>query len=1394
VAKYRLTSPDGATYDVTAPDDAKQEDVLAYFQQQVGQPKEPTAANQADRAVRRFRHNASLGLLDAPLDAAAAGLKTITGQADSFGDEYKRQRGITKAALESPEGLAGKDIAADTAGNVATGIVTAPLTMARTATEMAMPAARAFTNQLTRFVTPRSEAAISADLAPEIIKAGSEMTRKAVARESTRVGAGVGAVAGYGNTPDDAGLGGAMVHMGEGAFGGAVIGRVLPAAVNAYGDYISGPVRNYLAAAQRARAERATRVAADYQAAGVDEFTPALGGGATRGTAEGLAPTVFGSSIRNAARPSIAQLEAGVQRDLAGAGAAKPPAQAGEEAQSFLKGQLVDRTLPADDVNRMSPLAAYELTGIPPRTGYEPPPPKVAPTEPREVPRITPQQVLDEAEAAVPAVAPRKVESVEGKYKDPTPDEVELAPELFGRVKKINQQVADLSRRVAAEEKVAGERVGKFMREELQPAGIASIRENPSFPYLIAADKDGKPVFAFYPEDGRIVNEVPWQPAPTAHKDAVRKIRAMLEDLNAQDQQLAKKKQELAVAEREQQIIHAEADDFRVKELPLLAEQRRAEALAKAQAEEDAKAAVATQKAKAEAREKNAAGAIQEAEKRTQAAREKEAADAAADTARRQAEAEQAQARQLAEAQAAPAGGYELGTPKAREVSYTTELDAAYQQTRNNAPGVQKNPLGRRATDSVAEQRTHTTDLITEIAEEARGAARLPGFRGNIFEEGGTLRPDVLAHLEEHLGVDIAGRLKYFSDRRAKYQASPDLQGLLDVRTAIRRASEEARRGDFPGQPRAPNDAMLTRLKGALDKDIKDFARAAGPDGERFVLQREAVDRAYETYVNDLREPLSKVFGDKVDPAAALQKLIGSTKEGTRDADLLRRFFKVVDDKGNRAEAVGWLLNDMTREGLPGFLKGWRSLSPEAKAVMFKGETKALGEALEIKARVGGTLEPYLKVAAEDSTLDLAKGLRPGNAAAVALGYFLGLPHLIGSAIGAEGAARLLTSKWYAGWLKQFPIEKGMGPEVARHMRRLAAFASQDLGINQAVVDKLLESVGQAKAAGLGDARPEPRTFEAGGNYNAPGDDKGMEIGEGDPRARELNLKADEDGWQLPQSVVRDEWAKLPQPAMFTGEAGKQTKATIDEAKRMQAAGAKPDEIYEKTGAFKQGDDKWRVEIDDSAAQVNGTKLAKRLDAWKPGKEVTVRLGDFYDHPELYKQHPEAKGIRIVFSDRNTRGVGVLNEKTGVITLNDRWDKNGWDEDWDRVLTHELQHWLQKQNKFDYGPKDRDNYDTALGEREADNAADRKGMSADERRAAPPHKDKAYEGAEFGDKGVLWGPPMRLGMGLIDGKPQGEKGYLPDQPPQRPEPVKGNPGRFSRPLVDPWNTTVRRAR
>lgn len=98
MATYRINTPDGATYDVTAPDDAKQEDVLAYAQahhsQASGQPSPPVG-------------DASTGDPQAALKETLAGTgwgaRNLAGAGSALAKTYYGGKQLLKGGTLSPE-------------------------------------------------------------------------------------------------------------------------------------------------------------------------------------------------------------------------------------------------------------------------------------------------------------------------------------------------------------------------------------------------------------------------------------------------------------------------------------------------------------------------------------------------------------------------------------------------------------------------------------------------------------------------------------------------------------------------------------------------------------------------------------------------------------------------------------------------------------------------------------------------------------------------------------------------------------------------------------------------------------------------------------------------------------------------------------------------------------------------------------------------------------------------------------------------------------------------------------------------------------------------------------------------------------------------------------------
>jgi hypothetical protein len=1120
LAKFRLTGPDGAQYDVTAPDSATEDEVLSRFQKEVGRAKPETPKQTYQReinteAARRQKADGleavnpqqatiidTLSFGASPQIAAAGrvGLRKLgsifSGDNIDFPEEYGRERDVIRAQINQKRA------------------------------EMGTPATLA--------MDVLGGAAAAPARGVGLLKEGVEQIPNAISYgrslyNASKVGAGFGAAHGFNVETGD--YGDKIASAVEGAVGGAIAGPIVKGAVDVGVAGLRG-IRNMLASRRQARAERANATAEDFAATGTPEFPPAMAGTIGQGTAAGVAGTVMGGPVRTAARTSLDALEENVRRAIEAGGGGGTPADVGGRAQDFVRHQVAERSLPPDEVNAMSPLQLHQISGVPPAGDV--PPPRVPPVQPREIHPVRAQDVVEEAVANTPAVPPKPVTDLESRYKAPTPEEIELAPEMVKKVQKASADVADVQRRLQAETQHRDEVQGGLL-DELKAAGLGDVK--------ILGNQ-----YHFPRSDGRLGIMVdgngkvhPTTPASPEEEALLRKVTGYLQNHHKPvNESITKLQSELESAQRERDIVQREMSDFRTSELPRLAEERRQAALKEAEAQNAAEASVATQKARQGARDRASADSVQEAMRRTELARAEETARAANATAERQRAANEAHAADLEAARA------ELGNPlpvlgHSREHTYQTEVDAAYAANRENAPDLRRNVLGRKENAERPAEHTETSLLLDQFGQEGRRRDLLPGYRnGGQFTPEGDIQPGLLSYMRERLGDRVADRIAAQAERRARGQLAPGMQGLQDLRTTIDREIARVRRPPPAGMGQHREDyGMLQRMRVAVDRDIEQFAAEAGRGGDIYRRQREQIDTANRQLEQELRPALKGVFGEKVDPVAALSELVSATQKGSEKSRTLEAFYKVVEDKGDRLRATSWLLNDMTRDGVAGFLKAYRNLSPDARRIMFRGESAALGEFLDRAARVGGKLERFAKTASDDYGADVSKYLRPGNIALGSVGYALGVPGILESVIGTAGLARVLTSKWYAGWLKSYPITREpLSPEVVRHMDRLYVLAAQSLGLDKEASRDLKNALTPAKAHAL----------FAG--ENAQTADRGM----------------------------------------------------LQNAKELERNDYKPEQIWKETGWFKGKDSVWRNEIDDSKARLtlpksSGAKIETRLGA-----------------------------------------------------------------------------------------------------------------------------------------------------------------------------------------------------
>lgn len=153
--------------------------------------------------------------------------------------------------------------------------------------------------------------------------------------------------------------------------------------------------------------------------------------------------------------------------------------------------------------------------------------------------------------------------------------------------------------------------------------------------------------------------------------------------------------------------------------------------------------------------------------------------------------------------------------------------------------------------------------------------------------------------------------------------------------------------------------------------------------------------------------------------------------------------------------------------------------------------------------------------------------------------------------------------------------------------------------------------------------------------------------------------------------------------------------SALDEAERMADRadlGALPtgsrlwrfanDVIHHDTGAYVGVDGKVRWELADPPLTMPrwyGSGVRPR---------EAERLGDVYDHPKLYEAYPDAKDIRLHFSDMPNPNLGEFDDglfrESPVIKLYmptiDRLSESP-----SEVLAHELQHYVQSKEGFQRG-------------------------------------------------------------------------------------------------------------
>lgn len=1083
--RYEVQGPDGHRYEVNAPEGASEQDAISYIQRELEETgsdqrtdwtPEMREAYQGRRAtieaqekrdlpgqgsVRRGSRQIVHGATFGGSDELAAGVQTVLEtpfKSGSFRDRFNQNWAAEQASLDDARGgstpLGGAE---ELLGGFTTGV---PRMVAGTAMR-----------------------------APTFWEG---------AKEAVKTGAKYGPVFAAGHTflDTEGDIGDRLENVPEAALEGLIYGPLV--ALGLHGG-IAGinAARSAAAARRQSRAGRTAPIVDDFRESGVPEFPPALSdSGLVEGTATSLAGTVFGSSLRTGARRSIEALEGRVQDELAAAGGVRTPAEAGEQQQTFLRHQLTGRSRPREDIDTMSREQLQDISGVAPDPGYRPDPVRVPPVAPKPVTPVTADAYLNSVRDGVPQVSPkyapeevpRPITLEEFRSPDPAP---RVDAEIVAKRAELDQLRANTepaARAFAEEQSTLADEIGRagFTVEEhkggafsLRRKGVWGMTDDPIEYYSNGrpdnyAERNYEATARKKYGKGNVRGESAAKPYLDA-AEAIREVRKGTDQIAAKYAQVrtrgaAIEQARKQIAQIEKDIVKAEAAATeRIAKERGTAEQKQREDYIKAVEVENERVRLANEQARIMADDaamaetdrlrEEAVSAVRETAEQGAAARtrqfERQAAeDARKETARLQVDAEATQAADLAERRSRASEPFVVG--RSGE-SYPTEFDAAYRAVDLNTPKVQRNALGTRETKTTPAAGSNTTRLLESFADEARSSGKLPGYKGQVFDDAGRLRQDLVDYLRPRLGEEVTDHLVYLSERRANYQFPPNVRGMHSTRTEIGREMADAGRGKPPGAPRGANEAMLARYYKAYNDDIVSAREAGG--GHISAQQRAQVDRGYQEYTQ-LRSSLAKVFGEEVNPVQAIDTLVKSTQRGG-NIDQLRAFYRVVDDKGDRLTATGAVLHRMAEGGLEGFLKSYRSLSPDARRVMFQGASREFGASLDRLARVGGRLEAYTNVAREGYNIDVTRLARPGNIVFGLLGY-LNIPLAIQGAIGAEAASRLMSSQRFGQWLKGASnvIERGpQSVEWKRHVYRLGVIGQELLGLRQDALGDMVDGM-----------------------------------------------------------------------------------------------------------------------------------------------------------------------------------------------------------------------------------------------------------------------------------------------------------------------------------------------
>jgi hypothetical protein len=234
--------------------------------------------------------------------------------------------------------------------------------------------------------------------------------------------------------------------------------------------------------------------------------------------------------------------------------------------------------------------------------------------------------------------------------------------------------------------------------------------------------------------------------------------------------------------------------------------------------------------------------------------------------------------------------------------------------------------------------------------------------------------------------------------------------------------------------------------------------------GERAVSMFKNADQQYENYVNELRKPLSVIFGDKVQGVQALDRLAVATRKG--ETGILGPYMRVMEEKSDPLKGASAIIYHMTGGGrdLSLFIDEWQKIPDVSKRVLFGSpQGRALENELNRYVAVGQRLERFQRSAQAGAIVDPSRITHIMTLAAA----YTHLPAVLSMVAGNAVAARVLSSPRLVRWMTEIPAIGRGGfdtPAFQQHLAQLGGLAGKDKPAGDALAAATRELLGIAPA------------------------------------------------------------------------------------------------------------------------------------------------------------------------------------------------------------------------------------------------------------------------------------------------------------------------------------------